>query len=66
VRRDTPLAEQRAIAQSQFDTEKQQAAQNAALVESAKAQIATAKAGVDTAKLNVGFTHVRSLIEGVA
>lgn len=66
VKRDTPLAEQKAIAQSQLDTEKQQAAQNEALVESAKAQIATADAGVATAKLNLGFTHVRSLIGGVA
>lgn len=66
VKRDTPLAAQRAIAQSQLDTEKQQEAQSEALVESAKAQIATAEAAVDTAKLNLGFTHVRSLVDGVA
>ncbi len=66
VNRDTPLAEQRAIAQSQLDNDKQQLAQTAAAVESAKAQIATAQANINTAKLNLGFTEVRSLISGVA
>jgi membrane fusion protein, multidrug efflux system len=66
VKRDTPLAAQRAIAQSQLDTEVQQQAQGEAQVESAKAQIAAAEAAVETAKLNLGFTHVRSLIAGIA
>ncbi len=66
VKRDTPLAAQRAIAQSQLDTETQQQAQAEAQVESAKAQIAAAEAAVETARLNLGFTHVRSLIAGVA
>lgn len=66
VKRDTPLAAQRAIAQSQLDNDKQTEAQNRAMVESAKAQIASAEAGVETAKLNLSFTHVRSLISGVA
>ncbi len=59
VNRDTPLAEAHAIARSQLDNEIQQKAQ-------AEAAIETAQAAVDTAKLNLGFTQVRSLISGVA
>ena len=59
VNRDTPLAEAHAIAQSQLDNEVQQKAQ-------AQATVETAQAAVDTAKLNLGFTQVRSLITGVA
>jgi RND family efflux transporter MFP subunit len=59
VNRDTPLAEAHAIARSQLDNEVQQKAQAQAAVESAQA-------AVDTAKLNLGFTQVRSLITGVA
>jgi membrane fusion protein, multidrug efflux system len=64
--RDTPLADQHAIAQSQLDNDKQQAAQAQATVRAAQAAIASAQANVDTAKLNLGFTQVRSLISGVA
>jgi len=66
VNRDTPLAEQHAIAQSQLDNEKQQQAQALAAVKSTQAAIATAQANIATAKLNLGFTEVRSLISGVA
>lgn len=66
VNRDTPLAEQHAIAQSQLDNEKQQAAQAEASVAAAKASVATAQAAIANAKLNLGFTQVRSLITGVA
>jgi len=66
VNRDTPLAEQRAIAQSQLDNDKQQILQSGATVRSAQASIATAQAQLSTAKLNLGFTQVRSLISGVA
>lgn len=59
VNRDTPLAEARAIAQSQLDNEIQQKAQ-------ADAVVKTAEAAVTTANLNLGFTKVRSLITGVA
>lgn len=59
VNRDTPLAEARAIAKSQLDNEVQQKAQ-------AQAAVQTAQAAVDTAKLNLSFTQVRSLITGVA
>ncbi len=66
VNRDTPLAEQHAIATSQLDNDKQQALQAEAAVRQAQAQIAAAQASVATARLNLGFTQVRSLISGVA
>ncbi len=66
VKRDTPLAQARAIAQSQLDNDVQQKAQTEASVESAKASVAAAQAAVENAELNLGFTHVRSLITGVA
>jgi len=66
LKRDAPLAEQRAISQSQLDNDKQAVAQQTANVKAAEAQIATSRAAVETAKLNLGFTQVRSLITGVA
>jgi membrane fusion protein, multidrug efflux system len=66
VKRDTPLAQARAIAQSQLDNDVQQKAQTEAGVQSAKASVAAAEAAVENAQLNLGFTHVRSLITGVA
>ena len=66
LRRDTPLAQARAIAQSQLDNDKQQAAQADAAVAAAKAAVGSAEAALTTAKLNLGFTQVRSLIGGVA
>jgi membrane fusion protein (multidrug efflux system) len=59
VKRDTPLAQAHAIAQSQLDNEVQQrAAQGAGL--------RTAEANVEQARLNLGFTKVRSLVTGIA
>ena len=66
VNRDTPLAEARAIAQSQLDNDKQAVLQQGASVRSAQAQVSSAQAALQTAKLNLGFTQVRSLIGGVA
>ncbi len=66
VNRDTPLAEAHAIARSQLDNDIQQKAQTQAAVQSAKASVATAEAAVANARLNLGFTQVRSLITGVA
>jgi membrane fusion protein, multidrug efflux system len=66
VNRDTPLAKAHAISQSQLDNETQQKAQAAATVISAQASVAAAEAAVENANLNLGFTHVRSLITGVA
>jgi RND family efflux transporter MFP subunit len=59
VKRDTPLVEAHAIARSQLDTETQTR-------DADQASVQTAKAQVDAAALNVGFTQVRSLIEGIA
>jgi RND family efflux transporter MFP subunit len=59
VARDTPLAEARAIPQQQLDDDVQ--ARLAAL-----AGVQAAQAAVDTAELNLGFTRVRSLVDGIA
>ncbi len=59
VQRDTPLAQARAIAQSQLDTEIQ-----AKL--GAQATVLAAKANVEQAELNVEFTRVTSLVTGIA
>ena len=59
VKRDTPLAEARAIAKSQLDNDTQTKLQ-------AEASVKSAEAAVATAKLNLSFTEVRSLITGIA
>lgn len=59
VERDTPLAKERAIAQSQLDNDVQA---NLA----AKAAVKAAQAQVEEAELNLGFTNVTSLIDGIA
>lgn len=66
VKRDTPLAAARAIAQSQLDNDIQAQAQNEAQVKTAQANIQNYEAAVEQARLNVGFTQVRSLIDGIA
>ena len=59
VERDTPLAQARAIAQSQLDTEIQ-----AKL--GAQAQVQAAMANVEQAQLNIEWTKVTSLVNGIA
>jgi membrane fusion protein (multidrug efflux system) len=59
VARDTPLAKERAIPQSQLDNDVQA---NLA----AAATVKAAQAAVETAQLNVSFTKVRSLVDGIA
>jgi len=59
VRRDTPLAEARAIARSQLDNDLQTKAANEAALKAQQANVAAAE-------LNVGFTQVRSLLDGIA
>lgn len=66
VKRDTPLAQVRAIAQSQLDNETQQEAQAEAAVAAGEGAVSAAQAALKTAQLNLGFTQVRSLINGVA
>lgn len=59
VARDTPLAKQSAIPQAQLDNDIQANAASEAVLAAAKAQL-------EQAELNLGFTKVRSLVEGVA
>jgi RND family efflux transporter MFP subunit len=59
VDRDTPLAKERAIAQSQLDNDIQA---NLA----AKAAVKSTEAQVEQSELNLGFTHVTSLVDGIA
>jgi len=58
VDRDTPLAKERAIAQSQLDNDVQA---NLA----AKAAVKAGEAQVEQAELNLGFTNVTSLVDGI-
>ena len=66
VRRDTPLAKVHAIAQSQLDNDVQSKAQNEAAVQTSLAAIAAGEAAVEQAALNLGWTNVRSLVDGIA
>ena len=66
VNRYTPLAKEQAIPQQDLDTAIQVNLAAKAQVEAAKAQIEAAKAQVATAQLNLGWTKVVSLIDGVA
>jgi membrane fusion protein (multidrug efflux system) len=59
VKRDTPLVQQRAIAQSQLDAETADERQS-------KAAVQAAEAAVEQAQINLNFTHVRSLTDGIA
>jgi membrane fusion protein (multidrug efflux system) len=59
VGRDTPLAEAKAVAKSQLDTETQ-------AKYGAQAAVESGKAAVEMAELNLGFTKVTSLVDGIA
>src|SRR5246500_3473252 len=59
VKRDIPEAEAHAIPQSQLDTDTQ-------LLRGAKAAVAAAQASVEQAELNLGYTRVVSLVDGIA
>ena len=80
VKRDEPLVAARAVSQSQLDTELQALAAAQAAHQAGRAKVATSRAAVKTAQaavkaaaanaeqaeLNLGFTNVESLIDGVA
>ncbi len=73
VNRDTPLAKAHAIAQSQLDTDTQTQATSRATIKtqqagikSAQANIQSAQAAVQSAEINLNFTRVLSLIDGIA
>ncbi|MBO0911955.1 MAG: efflux RND transporter periplasmic adaptor subunit [Acidobacteria bacterium] len=59
VKRDIPEAQEQAIPQSQLDNDTQ-----AKLA--AEASVAAGRAAVEQAELNLGYTKVRSLIDGIA
>jgi RND family efflux transporter MFP subunit len=59
VNRDTPVAKLHAIPQSQLDNDVQTKLAGEAAVQAAQAS-------VEQAQLNLDFTHVRSLIDGIA
>lgn len=59
VDRDTPLAKARAIAQSQLDNDVQ-------ANRAAQAAVKATEAQVEQAKLNLEFTEVKSLIDGIS
>ena len=59
VKRDIPEAEAHAIPQSQLDTDTQS-------LLGAKAAVETGQAAVEQAELNLGYTRVVSLIDGIA
>jgi RND family efflux transporter MFP subunit len=59
VKRDIPEAEAHAIPQSQLDTDTQS-------LRGAKAAVEAGQASVEQAELNLGYTRVVSLIDGIA
>lgn len=59
VNRDIPEADAHAIPQMQLETDKQQKL-------GAEATVQAARAAVEQAELNLGYTKVRSLIDGIA
>ena len=66
VTRDTPLAEAKAIAQSQLDNDIQAQAAAEAAVAAAQAAVAATQAAVEQDQLNLSFTKVTSLVNGIA
>jgi membrane fusion protein, multidrug efflux system len=66
VNRYTPLAQAKAITAQELDNAVQANLAAKAEVEAANAAIVAAKAAVATAELNLGFTTIRSPIDGVA
>jgi membrane fusion protein, multidrug efflux system len=59
VKRDTPLVAIHALAQSQLDSDTQSVAQYEAAIKSDEASI-------ESAQLNLGWTKVRALVDGIA
>lgn len=66
VTRDSPLAEAKAIAQSELDNDLQARAGAAAAVAAAEAAVGAARAAVAQAQLNLSFTRITPLVDGVA
>jgi membrane fusion protein (multidrug efflux system) len=65
VNRYTPLAKEQAVSQQDLDNAVQGNVAAQAQVRAAKAQIDAARAQVDAAQLNLSFTRIVSLIDGI-
>jgi membrane fusion protein (multidrug efflux system) len=65
VNRYTPLAKEQAVSQQDLDNAVQGNVAAQAQVRAAKASIDAARAQVDAAQLNLGFTRIVSLIDGI-
>jgi membrane fusion protein (multidrug efflux system) len=66
VNRDLPLAAAKAIAQSELDNDLQAKAGALAAVAAAEAAVEAARAAVQQAQLDLSFTKITSLVDGVA
>lgn len=66
VNRDTPLAEAKAIAQSEMDNDLQAKNGAVAAVASFQAAVVAAKAAVEQTELDLSYTKIVSLVDGVA
>jgi RND family efflux transporter MFP subunit len=66
VKRYVPLAKEQAVSQQDLDNAVQANLAAQAQVRAAKAQIAAANAQVQAAQLNLSFTRIISLIDGIA
>src|SRR5437899_4492152 len=66
VNRYIPLVKEQAVTQQDLDNAVQANLAAQAAVRAAKASIEAAKAQMDTAQVNLGFTKVVSLIDGIA
>jgi membrane fusion protein (multidrug efflux system) len=66
VARDTPLVEQKAVPKEKLDNEIQAKLVAQAAVASAQAAIEAGEAAVERAQLDLGWTKVTSLVDGVA
>jgi membrane fusion protein, multidrug efflux system len=66
VTRYTPLAKEQAIPQQDLDNAIQANLAAKSQVDAAKAQVEAAKAQVAAAQINLGFTKIVSLIDGIA
>jgi membrane fusion protein (multidrug efflux system) len=66
VGRDTPLVEQKAVPKEKLDNEIQAKLAAQAAVASAQAAIDASEAAVERAQLDLGWTKVTSLVDGVA
>jgi RND family efflux transporter MFP subunit len=61
-----PLAKEQAVTQQDLDNARETNQANKASVAAAQAQVETSKAQIEAARVNLGFTRLTSLIDGIA